>query len=74
MIDKIKTDIFKDNPSDIFLQTFIRVTHYDPEQIIRYCRDDIFPLWFCKDGLLTVKNTKCLSCNGKLIFEFQVSL
>jgi hypothetical protein len=73
MIDKIKSDIFKDIPSDIFLSTFTKVTNYDPEQILRYCRDDVFPLWFCKDNLLTVKNTKCKFCNGKLIFEFQVN-
>ena len=71
MINKLQKDIFK-SVNDQILECFTAVTRYDPEQIIRYCRDDVFPLWFCNNELLTMKNTKCKNCNGELIFEFQV--
>ncbi len=73
MINKLQKEIFK-NVNDQILDVFTAVTKYDPEQILRYCRDEVFPLWFCNNELLTMKNTKCNNCKGDLIFEFQVLL
>jgi len=71
MITKLQNDVFK-TADDIIYDLFSKVVSYDQEQIIRYCRDDLLPLWFNKNGMLTMKNTKCKNCNGELIFEFQV--
>ncbi len=73
MINKLQKDIFN-TVSDKILECFQAVTRYDSEQVLRYCRDEVFPLWFCNNELLTMKNTKCKNCNGDLIFEFQVLL
>jgi hypothetical protein len=71
IINKLQKNIFK-NAEDIFFEVFSKVTSYDPKQVVRYCRDDIFPLWFCNSGMMTMKNTKCKNCGGDVIFEFQV--
>ncbi len=71
IISKLQKNIFK-NAEDIIFQVFAKVISYDPNQVVRYCRDDIIPLWFTQNGMLTTKNTKCRNCGGELIFEFQV--
>lgn len=63
--------MFKAN-EDVFFETFSKVVSYDQEQIIRYCRDGVYPLWFSSTGLLTTKNTKCKTCGGEVVFEFQI--
>jgi pre-rRNA-processing protein TSR4 len=74
-ISKIQNDIFKGTQQeDIFYDLFSKVLKYDPKQIVRYCRDDIFPLWFCKNGMLSTKNLKCKNCGSPMIFEFQVRI
>jgi len=73
-ISKVQNDIFKSTQQeDIFFNLFSKVVNFDPKQIVRYCRDDIFPLWFCKNGMLSMKNSKCKHCGGSMIFEFQVT-
>jgi pre-rRNA-processing protein TSR4 len=70
---KIQNDIFKSSQQeDIFYNLFSKVLNFDPKQIVRYCRDDIFPLWFCKNGMLSMKNSKCKNCGSQMTFEFQV--
>ncbi len=71
IISKLQKNIFK-NMEDIFYDVFSKVISYDPKQVVRFCRDDIFPLWFSNTGMMTLKNTKCKNCGGELIFEFQV--
>ncbi len=72
-IDKVDKNIFnRDKSEDVFYELYSKVVSYDPKQVMRYCRDGIFPLWYCSKGMLTTKNTKCKNCGGELIFEFQV--
>jgi len=71
MLSKFQGDIFK-TADDVFYDLFSKVLEFDPEQIIRYCRDDVIPLWFNSKEMLTMKNTKCKQCKGDLIYEFQV--
>ena len=71
MVNKLQNELFKSDMDQIF-STFSKVVSYDPEQIIRYSRDGILPLWFCSTGMLTVKNTKCKNCKDEVIYEFQV--
>jgi len=72
IVSKLQNNMFK-NIDDIFYDVFSKVLSYDPKQIVRYCRDDFFPLWFSNAGMLTVKNSKCKHCGSDLIFEFQVN-
>jgi pre-rRNA-processing protein TSR4 len=71
MISKLQKDIFQSS-EDVFYDLFSKVCSYDPKQILRYCRDDVLPLWFNNKGLLTMKNKRCKYCEGEMIFEFQV--
>jgi hypothetical protein len=74
-INKVEKNIFgRRNSQDIFYELFSKILSFDPKQVIRYCRDGIFPLWFSSYGMLTMKNTKCKNCGGELIFEFQVMI
>ena len=72
MVNKLQTEIFKSEMDPIF-NTFSNVVNHDPLQIIRYCRDEILPMWFCSTGMLTAKNTKCKNCKDDVIFELQVA-
>ena len=71
VIGKLQKDIFKIS-EDLFYDLFTKVVTYDPKQVIRYCRDDVMPLWFNSVGMVTVKNLKCKNCKSDLIYEFQV--
>jgi len=64
-------DILKIN-EDIFFECFSKVVNYDPKQIIRYSREEDFPLWFNKINMITIKNTKCKYCKNDMVYEFQV--
>lgn len=57
---------------DIFYKFFSAIVNENPQQIIRYCRDNIKPLWYCKSNMMTNKNITCKYCGKKKIFEFQV--
>ena len=61
-----------DSHEDIIMSIFTNVTNYDKKQIIRYYRNNFYPLWFTQDNMLTIKNTKCKNCCGNVIFEFQI--
>ena len=56
----------------IILNIFTRVTNYDKKQIIRFYRNNFYPLWFTQEKMLTTKNTKCTNCGGDVVFEFQI--
>jgi pre-rRNA-processing protein TSR4 len=71
MIGKMQKEIFK-MADDMFYDTFCKVVEYDPKQVVRYCREDVIPLWFNQNGMVTVRNLKCKNCKGDLIFEFQI--
>ena len=58
--------------NDIILNIFTRVTNYDKKQIIRFYRNNFYPLWFTQEKMLTTKNTKCTNCGGDVVFEFQI--
>ena len=58
--------------NDIILNIFTRVTNYDKKQIIRFYRNNFYPLWFTQEKMLTTKNTKCTNCGGDVAFEFQI--
>jgi pre-rRNA-processing protein TSR4 len=73
-INKVETNIFgQRNKEDVIYELFSKVVSCDPKQVIRYCRDGIFPLWFCSNGMFSMKNNRCKNCGGELIFEFQVN-
>lgn len=57
---------------DLIFELFSKVVNYDSEQIIRYYRNDYYPLWFTQQGMLSVSNTKCRQCQGDISFEFQI--
>jgi pre-rRNA-processing protein TSR4 len=71
MVNKLQENVFK-NLKDIFYDVFSKVVSFDPQQVLRYCRDDVIPLWFTNQGMLTIKNTKCKNCGGEMIFECQI--
>ena len=66
--DKIIDSSYK----DIIMTVFTNVTNYDKKQIIRYYRNNFYPLWFTQEKMLSTKNTKCLNCGGSIEFEFQI--
>ena len=71
-LTKVSNPIFKPD-DDIFFKFFTEVIKYDPDQIIRYCRDEsIHPMWFCKNNIITSKSFNCKYCSKNLCFEFQV--
>ena len=80
-IDKIEeeSDDEKENDKmidssnqDIIMNLFTNVTNYDKKQIIRYYRNNYYPLWFTQEKMLSTKNTKCYNCGGDVEFEFQI--
>ena len=72
VVDKLTTDIFKSQNDKVF-SLFTSIVSADKDQIIRYSRDEILPLWFCQDNVISIKNLKCYICKEKAIFEFQVN-
>ena len=66
-------DIMIDSSNqDIIMNLFTNVTNYDKKQIIRYYRNNYYPLWFTQEKMLSTKNTKCYNCGGDVEFEFQI--
>ena len=70
--DEKENDKLLDINNDFFYDIFSNVVEYDQQQIIRYYRNNFFPLWFNKNNILTVNNIKCKNCEGKVEFEFQI--
>ena len=58
--------------NDIILNLFTRVTNYDKKQVIRFYRNNFYPLWFTQEKMLSTKKTKCNNCGGDIVFEFQI--
>ena len=57
---------------DIIFNVFSSVVNYNNTQILRYYRNNYFPLWFTKKNILTVSSTKCKNCKNDIEFEFQI--
>ena len=70
--EKENDKIIDSSNKDIIMTLFTNVTNYDKKQIIRYYRNNFYPLWFTQDKMLSTKNTKCLNCGGNVEFEFQI--
>ena len=75
---EIETEEEKENDKilnldeDIIFNVFSSVVNYNNTQILRYYRNNYFPLWFTKKNILTVSNIKCKNCKGEIEFEFQI--
>ena len=75
---EIETEEEKENDKilnlidDNIFNLFSCVVNYNNTQILRYYRNNYFPLWFTKKNILTVSNIKCKNCKGEIEFEFQI--
>ena len=70
--EKENDKIIDSSNSDIILSLFTKVTNYDKKQIIRYYRNNFYPLWFTQEKILSTKKTKCRNCGNDIAFEFQI--
>ena len=70
--EKENDKIIDSSNSDIILSIFTKVTNYDKKQIIRYYRNNFYPLWFTQEKILSTKKTKCRNCGNDIAFEFQI--
>ena len=70
--EKENDKIIDSSNSDIILSLFTKVTNYDKKQIIRYYRNNFYPLWFTQEKILSTKKTKCRNCGNDIVFEFQI--
>ncbi len=73
VVDKLTNEIFKAENDKVF-ELFTSVVSGEKDQIVRYCLDNIMPLWFCRENIISIKNLRCSTCKDKLIYECQVSL
>jgi len=70
-VDKLTNDIFKSQNDKVF-ELFAKVVSTDKDQVIRYCRENVPPLWFCQENIISQKNMKCANCQSKASYEFQI--
>ena len=70
--EKENDKILDSTGQDIIMNLFTNVINYDKTQIIRYYRNNFYPLWFTQEKMLTTKKTKCTNCGGNVEFEFQI--
>ena len=70
--EKENDKIIDSSSNDIILSLFTKVVNYDKKQVIRYYRNNFYPLWFTQEKMLTTKKTKCTNCGGDVVFEFQI--
>ena len=70
--EKENDKIIDSSNSDIILSLFTKVVNYDKKQVIRYYRNNFYPLWFTQEKMLTTKKTKSTNCGGDVVFEFQI--
>ena len=70
--EKENDKIIDSSNQDVIMGLFTRVTNYDKKQVIRYYRNNFYPLWFTQEKILTTKKTKCTNCGGNVEFEFQI--
>ena len=70
--EKENDKIIDTTSQDIIMNLFVNVINYDKKQVLRYYRNNFYPLWFTQEKMLTIKNTKCTNCGGNVEFEFQI--
>ena len=70
--EKENDKIIDSSNQDIIMGLFTKVTNYDKKQVVRYYRNNFYPLWFTQEKMLTTKKTKCTNCGGNVEFEFQI--
>jgi pre-rRNA-processing protein TSR4 len=70
--EKENDKIIDSSSNDIILSVFTKVVNYDKKQVIRFYRNNFYPLWFTQEKMLSTKKTKCLNCGGDIVFEFQI--
>ena len=70
--EKENDKIIDSSNQDIIMGLFTKVVNYDKKQVIRYYRNNFYPLWFTQEKMLTTKKTKCTNCGGDVEFEFQI--
>lgn len=71
-IDELESDKQLELNSDLFFKVFSAVVNHDKTQVVRYYRNDFYPLWFSSEKMLSIANTKCKNCGGEVEFEFQI--
>ena len=70
--EKENDKIIDSSNNDIILSLFTKVVNYDKKQVIRFYRNNFYPLWFTQEKMLSTKKTKCFNCGGDIVFEFQI--
>ena len=70
--EKENDKIIDSSNNDIIFSLFNKVTNYDKKQVIRFYRNNFYPLWFTQEKMLSTKKTKCNNCGGDIVFEFQI--
>ena len=70
--EKENDKIIDSSNNDIIFSLFSKVVNFDKKQVIRFYRNNFYPLWFTQDKMLTTKKTKCTNCGGDIVFEFQI--
>lgn len=70
--EKENDKIIDSSSNDIILSLFTKVVNYDKKQVIRFYRNNFYPLWFTQEKMLSTKKIKCLNCGGDIVFEFQI--
>ena len=70
--EKENDKIIDSSNNDIIFSLFNKVTNYDKKQVIRFYRNNFYPLWFTQEKMLSTKKTKCNNCGGDVVFEFQI--
>lgn len=70
--EKENDKIIDSSNNDIILTLFTKVVNFDKKQIIRFYRNNFYPLWFTQEKMLSTKKTKCNNCGGDVVFEFQI--
>lgn len=67
--DGLEKNVIDDDP---VFRCFMKVIKSNSHQVVRYCRDDVNPLWYCKSNILYSKDIRCNNCGGRRIYEFQI--
>lgn len=58
--------------NDIVFRFFYNIIKENPDQIVRYSRDKVKPLWYCSNNIMKNTKLKCKNCNKEKMFEFQI--
>lgn len=57
---------------DIVFKFFFNMIRDNSDQVVRYSRSDIQPLWYSSNNIMKDSNITCQYCKKKKLFEFQV--